>query len=511
MPRSTSLLYILCIMEILHSTLHAQSSTETSTDMIFTVRMEIDLGQDQGQNFGTLFEATDAEGRVIAGAGYQSTYNTESRIDRRLLQFYVRPRNRTHTIERLPRVNNDAGVYLHGFQDRVFAKSRGGKDRNLYAWNKDNKSWEPDETTAPFNLDVGQGILSVTSKQVSFNGNPILTLDRGSIGPSYYANGFFIFRHYDTESDPPLNNLVACPWTPDSNKPIDLAAGHTLDMRTPGEFVYACGQLAKDNIITTNTGGVYRFNGKQWDVLLEPDMNTSFQVYCAVNYYNRLLLGQYPTGEFFEYDGENLTLLKSWPPVMEGVSTHAREAQTTVIYGGDLYIGVWPWAELWRYDHTEWSFTGRFFPHPEITRETTHPYENETSALGEILNNWGQRITSLVPYNGDLFLSTSSKGGTPYEPKFTFLANGKWKDYGAIYRIHIPGHLSAHTRWTNGPTTFEFTLTNNELQVTQDGKSIGSVSIDPTLAAEISPQDITWGSGVFGTFQGEILDKSLNR
>src|SRR5690606_29007431 len=40
------------------------------------VEVEIELGEDRGQNFGTLFEVTDAEGRAIAGAGFPGAYNT---------------------------------------------------------------------------------------------------------------------------------------------------------------------------------------------------------------------------------------------------------------------------------------------------------------------------------------------------------------------------------------------------------------------------------------------------
>ena len=118
----------------------------------------------------------------------------------------------------------------------------------------------------------------------------------------------------------------------------------------PREFIYSYGQLGDDVLAATNTGGVYRFDGREWKCLVEPIEDVSYQVYTMINYYDRLLLGQYPTGNLFEYDGREVRHLQDQPPVMPGVSDRAREAQTTAIYGGDLYVGVWPWAELWRLD-----------------------------------------------------------------------------------------------------------------------------------------------------------------
>ena len=51
------------------------------------------------------------------------------------------------------------------------------------------------------------------------------------------------------------------------------------------------------------------------------------KVYSMLNYHDRLLMAQYPTGELFEYRGKELKRLKGWPPKLPGVSSSAREAQ----------------------------------------------------------------------------------------------------------------------------------------------------------------------------------------
>ncbi|MDP6778600.1 MAG: hypothetical protein QGI83_17740 [Candidatus Latescibacteria bacterium] len=485
--------------------------------MLLKVSIRVDLGRDLGQNFGSLFEAADAVGNVVAGAGYLGAHNTDVRSDRRILNFFIKPKTPVAepSVERLPRANDDAGVYLHTFTDRVLARSRGGaRDRKVRYWDEAQGKWVVDVATPGLAIHLGNRVLATSPRGVAFDGRSVLELgpDQGSIGETYYANGVFVYREHDRKRSPFLNRLVACPWDPIEDGSIDLQRAEILELRTDTEFAYGCGQLGRKVLITTNTGGIYEFSAEGWRVLLEPDSNTSFQIYSAINYYDRLLFGQYPTGEQWEYDGNDLRLLKGWPPVMNGVSKRAREAQTAAIYGGELYVGVWPWAEVWRYDRNTaaWTFVHRMFTHPELHEDPTHPYETEMRQLDGVWNDWGQRVTSLVPYREALYVGTSSKGGSPYEPKFQFLADGRWEDYGAIYRYTVPGHLSVYTEWCDGPTAFDFVLTGDRMTVSQDGKEIGSADLPPGLAEQIAAADVAWGSGVYGAFRGEILDHSLS-
>lgn len=477
----------------------------------FRVEIEVDLQQDVGQNFGTLFEAVDAKGNVVAGAGYVGSYNTQARSDRRNLHFFVKPDSAiAFEPRRLPRPTSDAGTYLFEFDNRLFSKVRGGLDGTLRVWQKNSNAWIEDQQTAPFSVSVGNGVLTSDAKGIYFDGQPVLTLqpEQGSVAERYYANGQVVFRRYDAEADPAVNELVACAWTHEHSEPVVLDDGRTIAMRTPREFVYAYGQLENQIVAATNTGGIYVFDGKAWEVILEPDINVSYQIYAIINYGDRLLMGQYPTGELFFYDGQELKHLPKWPPVMKGVSTSAREAQTLTIYCGDLYCGVWPWGEVWKYDgdSSGWNFQGRMFTHPQPTDETTHPYENETKQLGSVLNRWGQRVTSLVPLGDSLFISTSSKGGAAWEPKFDFLAGEKWKEYGAVYEYRQPGALVVRTNWTEGPTTFEFAIKDNKMRVLQDGQPLAGLAATPSSAvAPLSQAKYKWGEGIFGPLRGKLL------
>ena len=155
----------------------------------------------------------------------------------------------------------------------------------------------------------------------------------------------------------------------------------------------------------------------------------------------------------------------------------------------------------------------RMFDHPALTDKITHPYEVENKEH-PVLNLWGQRITSLVTNGPDLFVSTSSKGVAKWKPEaFPFLAPEKWQSYGKIYRVTIPGHLSAPTRWTDGPTTLEFIIGVNEITIIQDGTRLATTRLDGPLAKQLEKlkpfKTVHWGSGIYGHFDGVSLKGTI--
>lgn len=487
-----------------------------AADEGFRITLRVDLGRDLGQNSGTLFEALDDDGKPVAGAGFLGAYNTQDRSDRRLVHFYVKVQQNDDRFDPqpIPRPTTDAGTYLFGFDNRLFSFGRSGRDGKLRAWDARRGQWQADATTVPLSIEVADGVLSARPRGIWHDDKVVLSLApaAGLIAEPYYAAGQLVFRRRHPDATPPINELVACAWTPGQAESVELDDGIPLRLASPREFVYAHGQLGQKILVATNTGGVYVFDvaAGRWSALRTPN-GKSFQIYTAINYEDRLLLGHYPTGELYQFDGNEIRLLPAQPPVLPGVSARAREAQTLAIYGGDLYAGVWPWGEVWRLDRRagEWVFEGRMFSHPAPTDETTHPYEVESKRLGQVLNRWGQRVTSLTPHGDSLYIATSSKGGTPYEPGFGFLSDQRAGEYGAVYRYRKPGALAAPFEWTEGPTTFEFVHDGDRLVVSQDGREIGSAECQTASVARIAR--VVWGQGAFGRLVGEIEDHELTR
>ena len=488
------------------------------------ITVTVDRGRDVGQNFGSLFEVTSNDGAVVIGAGFQNLYNTRYRADRHALQFFVRPTSgkRAHRTEKLPRPNELCGTYLYG-RDDVVRSTYGG----VKAWRAQEKSWQPETDVGGTNetMRVGDNLLTFGDSEVKCNGRTVLSPPQdGSYQLFFYSNGYLCFYHvnrgdrgyrpYENDDDG-FSKLYACPWTADQDI-VDLSRAIVLTLPIVGETTFAWGQLGDQIVTGSNIGGFYVFQERQWRMLLAPELGVSYQLYSTMMFHDRLLMGQYPSGRVFQYDGSQITDVPGWPPVLDGVSASAREAQTTVIYAGDVFVGVWPWGELWRYnpDSQTWEFTQRMFDHPALSARITHPYDVENKG-NDVGNQWGQRVTSLVPGGPSLFVSTSAKWPAEWDPdRFAFLAPDKWKSYGSVYKLTIPGHLGAATKWTDGPTAFEFIIHDDELSITQDGKQIATTTVTGELAKQLQDAtglvNVKWGQGIYGKFDGVAITGAVH-
>ena len=489
------------------------------------IAVTIDRGRDLGQCFGSLFEATTSDGAFVVGAGFQNTYNTRYRADRHAIQFFIRPTDgqREMKVEELPRPTDDlVGAYV--FQrDGVVYSTYGG----MKTWNSQTRTWDRigEKSGTGEAMRVGNGILQFGESRVTWNGESILEPPaKGSYQLFFYANGHLCFYHVNRQDRPyrfyendedGFSRLYACPWTP-AEKTVDLSKAAVLRLPVVGETTFAWGQLGDQIVTGSNIGGFYVFENDVWKMLLEPKLGVSYQLYSTLSFHDRLLMGQYPTGRVFEYDGQTITDQRGWPPVLEGVSSSAREAQTTAIYGGDLMVGVWPWGEVWRYnpDSREWTFMRRMFSHPTLSSVITHPYDAENQN-NVPQNLWGQRVTSLVPSGPDLFISTSAKAPYQWDPKkYPFLAPEKWKSYGMVYRATMSGHLSASTRWTDGPTRLEFVIREREMAILQDGVLLAKRPLSGSLgelgSKAKSLANVRWGAGIYGPHRCVSLEGTVS-
>lgn len=499
----------------------AQVSPVSIEERTTTFKIKLDRGADIGQNFGSLFEVTSEDGSLVIGAGFQNLYNSYYRGDRHAIQFFVRPTSgqRTFHVEALPRPNDLCGTYLFCRDDIVFSTYGG-----LKAWDAEGKVWrnKPDSGGTRESMRVGQGILEFGESLVKYQGRTILDKpSQGSYQLFFYAHGHLCFYHvnrgdggyrpYENDANG-FSKLYACPWTTDQTA-VDLSKAIVLTLPVVGETTFAWGQLGGQIVTGSNIGGFYIFEAGKWRILLEPNIKVSYQLYSTLAFHDRLLMGQYPTGRVFEYDGKSIVDRAGWPPVLSGVSSSAREAQTTVIYGGEMLVGVWPWGEVWRYnsDGNAWTFIQRMFSHPELSDSVVHPYDNE-NRKHSIPNLWGQRVTSMFPSGDALYVATSAKYPCEWDPlQFPFLAPDKWKSYGSVYRLTSPGHLGANTAWTNGPTTLELTLHGSEMTISQDGQQIATTTITGPLADKLvhhrlQLRPITWGAGIYGKFTGPQIE-----
>jgi len=500
--REVAISGVLCLTLTVCGLTAGAERKQPGSELPMVIKLTVDLGKDIGQNFGSLFEAQDASGQTVMGAGFVGVYNTRFRADRHTAHFFVRPveGGGEFKTELLPRPSPDGGVYIFDLDGRLYALAH-DYDRTMRCWNPETRQWEASPEFEPGKagrgdalVRVGGALLKFYDSRVTYDGRPVIEPpEKGIYYNFYYAQGRLFFYHTYRAKEGGFTRLYACPWTPDREGPADLSKASVLDLTFVGETPFAYGQLRGEVLTCSNMGGLYLFDGLKWKVLRAPVKGVSYQVYSMINWHDRLLMAQYPTGELFEYDGEEVTHLKGWPPRIEGVSPSARESQTTMIYRGDLFVGVWPWAELWRYDDNarRWVSMGRMFRLPPVTDEVVHPFEREireyNAAHGTkiVYNSWGQRITGMAAIGPDLMLSTAAKGCWRRERRFDFLTDEVWEQYGRVIRLHMPGNISAPIRWKDGPTQLEF-------------------RVEPGLTIK----QVAWGEGVFGPFAGRILDSS---
>ena len=480
--------------------------------------VEVDLGEDLGQSFGSLLEVVDAEGTVVAGAGFADVYNTRFRSDRHTVQFFVRGAGQRDrfTIDRLPHPDLDLGIYLLDMDQelRAWSSVRGNSVRR---WDANEQQWVSEGDGSRLRsgdgvIRVGHGILRFVGGGATYDDQPILEGARvGAYYNFYYAAGHLMFYHRHRVEPGGFTRILACPWKPGEPGLIDVSTAIVIDTRYVGATPFAWGQYLDQVLTVSNYGGVYVFQDGRWRVIQEANDQVSYQVYSILNFHDRLYLAQYPTGHLFRYDGKSLTHNVDWPPRLPGVSPSAREAQTMGIYGGDLLVGVWPWAELWRYQHESdsWHSMGRMFTHPELTAERTHPYEEQANRLGLVTNHWGQRITGMVPLGADLMLSTSTKGTYTWKPSYDFLTDKQRRQYGAVLKLKRPGCLAARINWTGKPLRLEFRVTADTLQIVQDGTVIGQAPHDLPPGSLAGKLTLRAGQGAFGKLQGRMISQQI--
>ncbi len=486
---------------------------ETAGKRNFTIRMTVEFGKDRGQNLGSLFELRDTDGRVVGGAGFTGAYNTYYRSDRTVLHAYLRAPGAEETPKILPtilRPSESCQHYLVDWGPNALASDRKSQD-SIWKMPQGEEEWF---SSGAMRFSIGEHELALLPNLLTLDGVEVFHFDptKGTAGSYYYGEGALFYHVADADSPERRTHLHAVPWDPYTEPAVPVEKAVVLDLPAPGEFPYAWGQHDGAVVVASNNGGFYRFRAGTWETLRPADPKTSFQIYTMLNYRGRLLMGQYPTGELFELVGDELRHLPGWPPRAPGASPRAREAQSMVIYRGDLYVGVWPWGELWRMKDPEgeWDYVGRLFTHPEIRPEVTAPYEAEMTALGEKVNNlWGQRITSLIPLDTRLIISTANKNGAPYEPRLEFLADDRWREYGAVHELRLPGHSAITTPWEEGPQEIEFTITADCMDV--DPYGYHQYSVCPGDLSRLVPGEVVFGDGVYGPFQGKILRQEVFR
>jgi hypothetical protein len=467
-----------------------------------SISVNFQPGTDLGQSLGTLFELKDADGNVVLGAGFDDAHSTYMRDNNRQLVFYYKSPAPEATVTPIGKPfdaeNNAARLQVDG--DTLVAVGNYGR-RAPYLTPDDSGGWKPIEAEWTAQADtyggvqfVENGRLIFENERITYNGGAIYTSTLGA-GRYYYANGQMVICHVKPDM------LYVAPWKP----------GEVIALESAKSFpivgsVFTLGNYDGEILITTNVGEFYSFRDGNLTTHRVTD-GKSWQGYSMTRFYDKVLIGQYPTGSLFQYDQEGLKAFEPALPVPEGVSANAREAQTLAIYGGYLYVGVWPWGELWRFDHEAktWTFVTRVFTQPELSVENQEPFALAMKDKPPAYNAWGQRIVSLTNFQDSLYIATMNKGGTPWIPEVqAIIPEAAVAEYGRVHKLTVPGQVAVPFTW-KPDTTLTFSVTASQLIVYQDGTRIGKAQTGKALdLSTLNEDSITLANGIYGPSTGKV-------
>lgn len=176
---------------------------------------------------------------------------------------------------------------------------------------------------------------------------------------------------------------------------------------------------------------VYRCDRRLESPLLEPN---GLQFYSSVRWNNRTLVGEFPSGRLYVFNGRTLAPNGPRPPFITRRKV-GYEAQSMTVYCGNLYVGYWPTGEIWQLSGASghWTQVAQLFPDSGRT-DSLIPYQDRPP--DDLPTNFfGRRVTSLVTADNALFASTSNYRGWHFGLETSVVEPDVAELYGAVFRI----------------------------------------------------------------------------
>ena len=499
-----------CFFFVPLTALQARTVNQQVNISDFEIAFSVDLERDNGDSLGTVFEVQDQAGKILAGAGFERSFNTKAGSNHRLVTFYTRRQGEPELVDLGRPFQEYTNVRLFSYGGRLIAYPYEAAGQPLQ-YSFERKLWEaidlPPLMTEAWGYiaaiqNVGGSLLVFHAHGVTFDARAV-GIDQLQPGDEiltglFHAGRLHIFKI--NSRDRSAAHLF-CAWSAGAA----TAACRAEPMPSGRANPYVINGLKGGGIIAAFDNGdtlVLNGDGKTSRPIFSNSRSggaalTSWQLYSALEVRNGIVFGHYPSGNLLVYRDGALTPIEPAVPSAPETLASAREAQTLAIFRGEIVIGMWPWGELWAgQPGARWRRLLRVFGKPDYSRKEA-PYADLVKRTHPDLpfNSLGQRIFHFASHAEGLALSTSGKHHRLIKA-YASLDPLERAQYGRVFLLRAPDQITCGLArpW---PQSIRFQSKNGWLRIIGDRGTICERRMEggsPLIGSgRLVPLDGIWG------------------
>lgn len=540
------------------------SSMPASSGIEYIKRFDFNIKTRPAGNgaLGSIFTYTSEDGSLTCGAGFVSSTGTRIYHNQNDLEFWCRPAHKASELNWVP-LGRPLGDFpssmLGNMEGRLFDylafkyydfEKNEWRGMDAHVWNKLHGSsiysWRKDGNEDYY---ITYGLANCPGLSV-FSGRgyhgTVLT------GAEFNAATVWKSRLYANVDNKVMRYELARP-TPYPR--CNHLKGSAL-VKSP-VYVYAMYPVADQLFI----GGGYlsetdpRFLCPNIYVVGKSEIRTLsipkcsgrmiHEIYSFSLYDDSLLVGNYPNGTLEKITLPGMKIKRSFIPRLhpmtwadsklyyDGTTSpvrsntaeqyHYLESQTVTVSSGSLFLGMWPWGEIYQVNQDGTQDIYRMFGFPSRSN-ARQPFQQEGEAVyctgGEknmatrtcahrdkIKEFWGQRITSLTVLNGRLCAGTGNTRAQRYDKHIhRFITEDQQQEYGKVYCADLVNQVLAEYRPAK-EGRLSFFVTPKQLQIVIDGRLAASTfhKLGPIALKSLSGLGhVLVGKGAYGPSQAVL-------